>query len=151
MGGGQRTRAGQGRLRTTAWTEAFDQLSAADGESPLEPADLERLGMAAALIGRDDDSDALAARAHNDYVGRGELTRAALRAFWLGLRLIGRGDMAQGGGWLARAQRLVDESGVDCVERGYLLVPAALQNLSQGDPRQRRPIRGGSRDRRTPS
>jgi DNA-binding CsgD family transcriptional regulator len=117
-----------------AWSEAFDQLSAADRDSPLEPEDLEWLGMAAALIGRDDVSDTLAARAHDEYVGRGELTRAALRAFWLGMRLFNRGEMAQGGGWLARAQRLVDESGEDCVERGYLLVPAALQNLSQGNP-----------------
>jgi DNA-binding CsgD family transcriptional regulator len=116
-----------------AWREAFDQLSAADHESALEPEDLERLGMAAALIGKDDDSGAFAARAYDAFVGHGELTRAARCAFWIGMRLLELGAMAQGGGWLARAQRLVEESGEDCVERGFLLAPAGIQSLVRRD------------------
>jgi DNA-binding NarL/FixJ family response regulator len=134
MTAGSDLERGRNAYGRQAWSEAFDRLSAADAESPLELEDLERLGMAATLIGRDYDTDALAARAHNEYVGRGELTRAARCAFWLGMGLLGRGEMAQGGGWLARAQRLVDESGEDGVMCGYLLVPAAIQNLSQGEP-----------------
>ena len=38
-----------------AWAEAHAQLAALDGRSPLAPADLERLAMAAFLVGRDDD------------------------------------------------------------------------------------------------
>ncbi|HET6921062.1 MAG TPA: hypothetical protein VFI46_16605, partial [Jiangellaceae bacterium] len=124
---------GRDAFARQAWTDAFNQLSVADRESPLEADDIERLGLAAALIGRDDDSDALGARACDAFVGRGELTRAARSAFWLGLRLFNRGEMGQGGGWLARAQRLVEESGQDCVERGFLLAPAAIQHLSRGD------------------
>ena len=40
--------------------------------------------------------------------------------------------MAQGGGWLGRARRLV-EGDDDCVEQGYLLVPEALQSFGAGD------------------
>lgn len=45
-----------------------------------------------------------------------------------------RGRHAEGGGWLSRGQRVLDETGADCVERGYLLAPAALQALDSGDP-----------------
>jgi DNA-binding CsgD family transcriptional regulator len=41
--------------------------------------------------------------------------------------------MARGGGWLARARRLLDDGQQDCVERGYLLVPVALQCIDEGD------------------
>ncbi|HEX2362916.1 MAG TPA: LuxR C-terminal-related transcriptional regulator [Jiangellaceae bacterium] len=133
MQAGSALERGRDAYARRAWSDAFDQLSAADAESPLEPDDLERLGTAAGLIGRDDDSDAVGARAYDAFVGHGELTRAARCAFWLGMRLFNRGEMAQGGGWLARAQRLVEESGEDCVERGYLLVPTAIQHLSRGD------------------
>ena len=39
-----------------AWAEAYARLSAAERESPLEPEDLERLAMAAYLVGREVDS-----------------------------------------------------------------------------------------------
>jgi DNA-binding NarL/FixJ family response regulator len=124
---------GRNAFTRHAWSEAFDQLSTADSESPLEAEDLERLGSAAALIGKDDDNSAIAARAYDAFVGDGELTRAARCAFWIGMKLLERGEMAQGGGWLTRAQRLVDESGEDCAERGFLLAPAGIQSLAQGD------------------
>jgi ATP/maltotriose-dependent transcriptional regulator MalT len=42
--------------------------------------------------------------------------------------------MARGGGWLARAGRTLDEAGGrECVEHGYLLVPAALEYIGGGD------------------
>ena len=43
------------------------------------------------------------------------------------------GEMAQGSGWLARAQRIIEEGDFDCVERGWLLVPAAIQRFDE-DP-----------------
>ena len=44
-----------------------------------------------------------------------------------------RGEMAQAGGWLARAARLIEETGYDGVERGRLLIPEALRALMSGD------------------
>ena len=70
--------------------------------------------------------------------GRIARSRSAARwparcAFWLGLTLVMRGEQVRGGGWLGRAQRLAEESSLDCAERGYLRIPAALQALDRGD------------------
>ena len=114
------------------WATAYAQLSAADRETPLEPEDRERLATAAHLIGRDADCAELWARAHHDLITRGDLDRAARCAFWLGMTLFDKGQSAPGMGWIARARRLLDEHQRDCVERGYLLLPAAIGNIAQG-------------------
>lgn len=116
-----------------AWTEAYDILQAADGESALAVEDLERVGIAAHLTGNDDEAVALWGRAHHEAIRTDDALGAARMAFRVGMALAGRGDMAVGGGWLARAARLVEESGIDCVERGWVLVPQALQLLDGGD------------------
>jgi len=116
-----------------AWGDAFANLVAADGASALEIEDLERLAHAAQLSGRDTESAELCARAHQECLGRGEIGRAVRYAFWLAFMLMNRGEMAQAGGWLARAQRLLDENERDCVERGYLLIPEALASLNGGE------------------
>ena len=48
--------------------------------------------------------------------------------------LLQRGEMAQAGGWLARAGRLIEQSGYDGPERGRLLIPDGLRSLMSGDP-----------------
>jgi DNA-binding NarL/FixJ family response regulator len=116
-----------------AWGEAFAQLSAADREAPLGPADLDLLAVAAHLLGRDRDADDIGARAHQEYLRLGDVARAARSAFWLGMSLLNRGEMARGGGWLARARRLLDDEQLDCAEQGFVLVPVALQTMFQGD------------------
>lgn len=116
-----------------AWGEAHTQLSAADGEAQLEFEDLERLAVSAYLLGRDEDCAEAWARAYHGCLVREEAVRAARCAFWLGWGLFYKGQMAQCGGWFGRAQRLVDEHGHDCVERGLLLVPEAVKHLFGGD------------------
>lgn len=116
-----------------AWAEAFAQLSAADQEATLEPADLEKLATAAYLLGRDADWRDTWARAHREHLSRGDRERAARCAFWVGISLLERGDLAQANGWIARGQRLVADVGHDCVEQGYLLFPTALHAIAQGD------------------
>ncbi len=123
----------RGSFSRHAWADAYDQLSAADHESPLAPADLERLAMAAHLVGRDDDSADVWARAFHEWLRVGDAPRGARCAFWLGLGLLHRGESARSGGWLARARRLLDDGHLDCVEQGYLLLPVALQSLAGGD------------------
>jgi hypothetical protein len=51
----------------------------------------------------------------------------------LGFNLLLRGEMARGGGWLARAQRQLEACGQDCVEQGYVLFPVGFQRLMTGD------------------
>ena len=55
-------------------------------------------------------------------------------AFWLASGLFTRAETARGGGRVGRAQRLLEEHDLDCVERGFMLVPRALANLAQGEP-----------------
>jgi DNA-binding NarL/FixJ family response regulator len=124
---------GRESFERRAWADAFDQLSAADRQTPLAPEDLERLAMAAYLVGRDADRDEALARAHQERLRLGSVEGAVRCAFWLAYGLLNRGELARGGGWLARAQRLLDEGQVDCVEQGYLLIPLAIQRLVEGD------------------
>lgn len=114
-----------------AWTDAFAFLSQADQQAPLDSENLERLGFAAYLIGRDAESTAALSRAHQECLSAGNVARAIRCAFWLGFGLANRGEFALAGGWMARAQRLLDENQLDCVERGYLRVPGAIQNFDR--------------------
>jgi DNA-binding CsgD family transcriptional regulator len=116
-----------------AWADVYAALSKADREAPLTAEDIERLGTAAYLLGKEAESDELLARAHQEFLAAGEITRAVRCAIWLAQRLLGRGEQARGGGWLGRAQRFLDEHRLDCVERGYLLVPDALRNIYAGN------------------
>ena len=126
-------RRGRESFRRLAWKEAFAELSEADREAPLEPEDLERLAMAAYLLGRDGDCADAWSRAHNEYLSRGDAERAACCAFWVGLGLLFRGAVAQGNGWLSRARRVLDEAPLECAAQGFLLIPIALQKLLGGD------------------
>src|SRR5574341_1787700 len=96
---------GRAAYQRQAWGEAYAQLSAAEQEAPLEPDDLVLLAMAAFLLGRDADSDTILTRAHREYLGRGDVERAVRCAFWLGMQLMDKGEMAQASGWFARARR----------------------------------------------
>jgi DNA-binding CsgD family transcriptional regulator len=125
---------GRQSFASKSWSEACAHLTLAGREGRLAAEDLERLAIASHLIGRDDDSADFWARAHQDWLGRGDLEPAARCAFWLGFVLINRGEMARAGGWFARAQRLLDDGHRDSVERGYLLLPAALRTIEEGDP-----------------
>src|SRR6266511_2678777 len=92
-----------------AWGDSFACLSAADRETPLEAEDLERLAYAAYLTGKDVDSEDVLTRAHQAFLSRGDSEGAARCAFWIAFGLLNSGDLARGGGWLARAQRVLAE------------------------------------------
>jgi hypothetical protein len=79
------------------------------GDDPLGPEDLACVAVAAYLLGKDQDSADCWTRAYHASLDRGAVDRAARCAFWLGLGLMHLG------------------------ERGYLLLPAALQRLFGGD------------------
>jgi DNA-binding CsgD family transcriptional regulator len=125
---------GRQAFQRNAWSESYRLLQAAERESALEPEDVERLAMAGYLMGRDDESESTMARAHQMFLDRAEYEQAARAAFWVGFALVGRGAMAPAAGWFARAERVLDERQLECVVRGYLLIPAAIQRIIQGDP-----------------
>lgn len=125
----------QNALERRAWTEEFMRLVTADRERPLDAAGLERLGAAAYLIGRDDDSTEALTRAHHAYHEAGDAEAAARCAFWVGFRLLVQGEQSRGSGWLARAHRILEDAQLaDSVVHGYLLVPPAIGRLINGDP-----------------
>src|SRR5690606_6870266 len=116
-----------------AWGETCAELETADREAPLELADLHRLAVAMYLTGRDQDSVQAWMRAHQEALRQDDPVLAARFAFWLAMQLMNSGDVSQGGGWLGRARRLLDEHPQDCPEEGYLLLPEAIQRVD-ADP-----------------
>lgn len=128
-----KTEQGRKAFRKQAWSDAYSLLSSADQETSLEPDDLELLAKAAYLTGKYFNCTDTWNRAHHAFLKQDKTKRAANCAFWLGMILINQGDHAQGGGWIARTARLVEDNQHDCVEKGFLLVPKALQSLGSGD------------------
>lgn len=126
---------GRDAIQRRAWAQAYTLLVAADAEIPLGADDLERAARAAYLNGRDAESSRLWARAYHAFLERDEPQRAVGCAFWLSFGLLQQGAMAQSVGWLARANRIVHDRHLDCVECGYLHLPVALQSMGSADYR----------------
>jgi DNA-binding CsgD family transcriptional regulator len=122
---------GRAQFRDRAWDDAYDSLVRADAVQPLEVEDLERLAWSAALTGRDPEFLRLLERSYQTHLGCGRETAAARAAFWICFRLFAIGEAGRAGGWLARSQRLADAH--DCVERGYLMMPAVHRHMAEGD------------------
>jgi DNA-binding CsgD family transcriptional regulator len=118
---------------TRSWTDVAEALGAADAQRPLDASDLELLATALFMLGREDDHVRVLERAHQRHLDDGSLCRAASCAFWIGMRLFMGGEVSRGGGWLARANRLIEQDGSDCVERGYLMMPDSYRAEAGGD------------------
>jgi DNA-binding CsgD family transcriptional regulator len=114
--------------------DAYESLSAADRADPLGAEDLELLATAAYMVGREADYVGFLERAHRAHLDGGRALAALRCAFWVGVTFARRGDLGVAGGWLGRAQRLLDREGGDRVERGYLLLPVAFELEASGDP-----------------
>ena len=92
-----------------------------------------RLATAAYLTGRMNDCVQALQRAYQMHLD-GDDTRAAVRcAFWLALVLMTSGESAVGGGWVSRAQRLLEDVPNDVVERGYVLIPVMFRDIFAGE------------------
>lgn len=118
-----------------SWVSEYDRLSAADRseQRSLAASDLEWFATAAFMLGLAEEYFALLERAYGAHLAGGE-GRAALRcAFWLGVNLAQRGEVGRAGGWLSRAERLLEEGGRDCAETGYLLLPLVFRHAGSGD------------------
>jgi DNA-binding CsgD family transcriptional regulator len=89
------------------------------------------MALAAGLTGREAEAVAGFERLHQLRLEAEDVRGAARAAFWAAMRLLSLGEMARGGGWLARAQRLVE--GQECVECGYLRLPLVFRFNAMGD------------------
>jgi DNA-binding CsgD family transcriptional regulator len=115
------------------WKAEYAELAERDRRTELEPADLERLGMAAYLAGHESASIDVHTRAHNLALESGDTRQAARSAFWIAFTLIGARELTRAAGWAARAQRLLEQDRHDCVECGYVMLPHAIEQTACGD------------------
>lgn len=127
---------GRDAVASGAWRDAHEQLTDADGEQPLDASDLEQLALARFMIGMDDASVQAWARAYQLHVDVGAHADAARCAFWAAFQCFVVGDMAPGAGWAGRAHSSLEECTDDCVVRGFILVPEAVQHLEGGDAKR---------------
>ena len=135
MGGHDPLTAGREAFDRRAWRDAYEHLHDAVESHDVEPEDVRRLATAAYLTGRNEAAEQGLERLHHLLLRDGQVDRAARWAVWLAILLFQRGQHAQGGGWLSRAQRLLDDADLDCAARGYLLIPVALHALdAEHDP-----------------
>ena len=74
------------------WQDAFEALSLADELQQLGPEDLQRLAWAAGLSARDDEMLSTQERVYQAWLAAGDNLAAARAAFWLGFRLLARGQ-----------------------------------------------------------
>jgi DNA-binding CsgD family transcriptional regulator/tetratricopeptide (TPR) repeat protein len=121
------------RYQQRAWADAREAFLLADQDAPLTADDLELLAMTAYLVGRDEEYLETLERAYNAHRDARQYPRAIRCAFWLGFRVLMRGETSRAAGWFARAQRLLDGEAPECAERGYLLFPAVEQGIEAGD------------------
>lgn len=125
---------GRQAFQSKRWAEAVRLLSAAERRSPLAPEDYEALTVARFLIGPDQSGAVTMGEASAVLLERGDAARAARAAFWAAATLRRLGEFAAGAGWQARAERILDEAGLDdSVERGYLPIGAVFAALRAGD------------------
>ena len=101
-------------------------------EGELAAEDLERLAVAAYMVGRDDECEAAWTAAHREWLRRGETESAARCAFRHALELFFRGDLAPARGWVARGGRILEVHG-ECIEQAWLRMLTALPGLIEGD------------------
>ncbi len=124
---------GRQSYASQAWTDAFELLSAADRSDQLGAGDLELLATSAYMLGREEDYLGILERAYRAHLDADEGLAALRCAFWIGVTLASGGEMGRAGGWLGRAQRLLDREGDDCVDSGYLLLPRVFEQEGSGD------------------
>ena len=89
------------------WPGEYAALTTADAQGTITPEELERLSVAAFVLGHDAEVSAYRERAHEGYLAQGRVREAVRAAFWLGFHLQNRGEHARGAGWLGRVRRLV--------------------------------------------
>jgi DNA-binding CsgD family transcriptional regulator len=126
----ERARVSLGRRM---WSDAFADLAAAQRDCGLEAEDLERLAVAAYMVGEDAACAEAWVAAHLAWIDRGDAEAAARCAFRHALGLFFRGDLAPATGWVARGGRLLEQSGRESVEHAWLRMLTALPRLFAGD------------------
>jgi DNA-binding CsgD family transcriptional regulator len=115
--------AGRAAYEERAWSEAYRLLSAVES---LDAGGLERLAVAAHLVGRDEESARAWSAAADQWWAAGDIHRGASSAFWLAIDLLLRGEHARSAGWMTTARRVLEESPSEGPGPGYLCAHQGL-------------------------
>ena len=116
-----------------SWLEAYEAFARADESAPLAASDLELRATAARMLARDAEAVELLERAHHAYLEGGDTVRAAYCAGWIGMSLAYQGAVGPAGGWLARADRLLQDVPGETAVHGYALLPIMFRLEAAGD------------------
>ena len=114
------------------WMAAYNALSATD-PAALDGEDFVRLAMTADLLGRRNDCVQALQRAYRLHLDAGDVIAAVRSAFWLAMALTSAGEPSVGGGWVSRAERLLEQVPEDVVERGYVRCAQLLGHIFSGE------------------
>lgn len=123
---------GREAFERRAWGAACEHLSAPD-LTDLSPEDLTALATSAYLVGDRDTSVRAWQRAFQLHHDHGDRLAAVRDASWLAIVLNTSGNESVGGGWVARAQRLLGAEPDDVVESGYLQVHTMYRHIFAGE------------------
>lgn len=113
------------------WPAEYAELTAADRRAPLPPADLDRLAVAAFVLGHDDEVAAYRERAYAGHVAAGDVVAAIRSGFWLGFHLQKQGELGRAAGWQARIGRLVPDGAAELA--GLVAMADAALLMNSGD------------------
>jgi hypothetical protein len=114
------------------WVAAYQAL--ADLDSPeMRADDFSALATTAYLLGRRNDCVQALQRAFQAHLDARDDPAAARSALWLSFVLLTGGEPAVGGGWAARADRILDGIDGDVVERGYARTYVVFRHLVAGE------------------
>lgn len=114
------------------WVSAYRALSDLD-DAGLQASDFLALATTAHLLGRHNDCVQALQRAYQAAVAADDATLAFRAADFLTMVLSLHGELAIARGWLARAERLLETSGDEVVERGRLIVAQAYDHITRGE------------------
>ncbi|SDE61535.1 helix-turn-helix domain-containing protein [Rhodococcus tukisamuensis] len=123
---------GRAAYRGQVWDEAYAFLGRADQSAALDPDDLEALAESAHFTGRTDRCVEARSRIYTDRLRNGDNRGAAMCAFRVHIVLMLHGDLSPAMGWLARAQRQLQQE-PECAVHGYVCVAEAEANFYGGN------------------
>jgi class 3 adenylate cyclase len=116
-----------------AWAEAMEAFAEADREQALGPDDLKLLAEAAWWGGYPDESVEAYERAYTGYVNEGEKGAASRIAGWLAYLSFRRMAFSVGGGWMGKAEQLLEDEPEGTDHAWLALMHAAAAAMTGGD------------------
>jgi class 3 adenylate cyclase len=125
--------AGRDAMRRHAWPEAFASFAEADRAGTLSAHDLEDLAAAAWWAGDLDAATDALRRAHSAHVEAGDHSAAAIVALRLAEQAMSGLNAAVAGGWLSRAERLLEDQPEGAGHAFLALIQGLAALLGRGE------------------